>query len=176
MRGLLLLLTALLLGQAALAEPAAWLDPAAVQSLTAGIFCKAGPGVPSDEPGTIPGTFKRIDQPSLIAPTQRIPDADGLLFGVDERLAPRLRDRLVLTVDHPPFGPQAVTRESWTSVVHPKGTTFHGYALGGLGGDPKGHWVISGQRRGKLVFRVEFEVVRATQAERDRYRDCATGY
>ncbi|NBZ87405.1 DUF3859 domain-containing protein [Stagnihabitans tardus] len=137
-------------------------------SLTSGIFCNTRPTTTSRAPDTLQKSIEILDRPLLVQETTRIPDIDGVLFGVEELLRPEDRRALIITVEHPPF--HGVTVESWTSVPDATAPTFHGYELGNLGGSPRGHWRITGSRGREILFQAEFEVVAPTA---DMRRDAA---
>jgi hypothetical protein len=122
---------------------------------------------------TIKGTVDRYSaNPVLLTETQTIPALDGLMFGVMGRESPPSPADVIITVDHPPLGPQRTRQESWKTQMQGRHSTFHGYYLGQSDGNPRGRWTITGTRAGLKLFSIEFEVVSPTAADRELMAAC----
>lgn len=157
------------------ADPAARHDAGRVADVSFGIFCDRPPATASTDKDTIKGTVERYAaNPTLWRKTQVIPAVDGLLFGVLGREDPNSGAPVTIVVDHPPLGPRGTTRESWETEMHSNRITFHGYYLGLSDGSPVGDWTMTALREGRELFAVEFEVVKATRADRKGYANCAS--
>lgn len=157
------------------AEPTASFDPNRVTEVNYGIFCERPPAKASADQDTIKGSVERYStNPALWSETQTIPAVDGLLFGVLGREDPDSGFPVTIVVDHPPLGPSGTTTESWDTEMHGDHVTFHGYYLGLGDGNPVGRWTITALRGGRELFAVEFDVVKATRADRKAYANCAT--
>jgi len=157
------------------ADPAARFDAKRVAEVSFGIFCERPPATASTDKDTIKGTVERYaSNPALWDKTQTIPAVDGLLFGVLGREDPSSSAPVTIVVDHPPLGSRRTTRESWETEMQGDRITFHGYYLGLSDGSPVGDWTITAIRGGRELFAVEFEVVKATRADRKAYANCAT--
>ena len=163
-----------LMANAGRADPLVSHDPNKVTDLTFGIFCASKPDCSTTEKDTISGSISRHDDtPRMLRRTQTIPAIDGLMFGVMLRFQPPSDTGFLLTVDHPPLGPNRKMHESWKSVWESNRTTFYTYQLGLGVGPPAGTWTISASRGGYHLFSVEFEVVLPTPANLTELKQCA---
>jgi hypothetical protein len=168
-KGIALALLAQVFGTAAcLAEQSVLQDPQRITDIAVGIFCRDGVGFSkSTDPGTIKGTVDRMDRvPNLVMETQVVPAIDKIMFGVLAREKVE-NGTVLITVTHPPLGPQGLTVESWNTQMETGKHTVHAYYLGLSDGDPRGRWTITGASDDGLLFYAEFDVVTVTSADRD---------
>ena len=163
--------TALVCASIVHSQPSTLQDPQRITDLAVGIFCKEGVGISnSTDPGTIKGTVERMDRaPLLVQETQYVPAIDQILFGFLAR--EKVENGIVLiTVTHPPLGPQGLTLESWETQMEMGRHTVHAYYLGLSDGNPVGRWTINGEANGSLFFYADFDVVPAVPGDTDPCR------
>jgi Domain of unknown function (DUF3859) len=157
----------------AASEPLSWHDPKQIKDFSFGIFCKRSSDYVTNDENAIEEKVERYNTaPPLVAQTQIVPALHGLMFGV-QGLSARPSDMVVtMVVEHPPLGDNGVTRESWDAMVLTDQMTMNGYVVGLNFGSPIGTWTVSAFRSGRKVYEVEFEVVDATDKDRDDYDPC----
>lgn len=157
------------------ADPTASFNLNRISDVHAGIFCYRAPDYLTRDTETIDGTVDRFDTaPDLVKQTQVIPALDGLLFGVSGRGAPGGDLVVTMEVVHPPLGEKGITRETWEAWYPNDRITMNGYTLGLDRGSPIGTWTVSAKRNGKMVFEVQFEVVKAKKSDRHLLDGCKT--
>ena len=158
-----LTITALLL---ACAAPAA---QAKVRLVEAGIVCpEVREGERRPEPDTESGFIETIEEEVVFdLPDRRVPLMRDLSFGF--RVA--LKDgepatALTIVVEHPPFGARSVSRESWTHLVEPGGTSTNIFSFDERYEMVEGRWRFAVELEGERVVDVPFDVGAPGAAER----------
>jgi len=134
-----------------------------IAGFKAGIVCAQKVVGLSPAPGTIAGTTNLIEgAPRFISTGRQVPAVLGIGFGVQTRAQNGfgLNDVLV-TMTHPPMGDAGVTVESYTTTIFGSDSTSTLFQFDYPYELVTGPWQISASLDGKLLFRVQFEVVPA---------------
>ncbi len=159
------LLSALLLLCASLAAPPALAEepvsPGAVD-FDYGYFCAREPAEIGVAEGTIAGVVNLVDGiPAFIARGTVVPAQVGVGFGVHILVDPAHAGLVDLTIEHPPMGPDKVTRQTWTTELRADDPDYLGYSFDEPYELVPGEWIFTAEAAGRLVYRAGFTVMRA---------------
>lgn len=127
-----------------------------------GYFCALEPVDEGVAEGTISGTVSFVSgPPPFLRHGALVPAQIGIGFGV--HVEPRLdfAGPVTVIIEHPPMGPDGVTRQTWDTQLSPGDTDYLGYSFDLDYELVTGPWRMSAESNGRLVYAVEFEVLDA---------------
>lgn len=155
-----LILFLLMLGSLCRAAP---LGPGAAE-LDQGFFCALKTVSREPAQDTVSGSINLVaGAPAFIGPGPEVPARIGIGFGVMVRAAPGMAGPTTVQVEHPPMGPNAVTRQSWTTVLSGTQAQYLGYTFELPYELLPGRWTMSARANGRAIYEVSFNVVNPAQ-------------
>jgi len=132
----------------------------AAAELSHGYFCALETVATEAAKGTVSGTINLVERsPDFIGPGPEVPARLGIGFGVKVRMAPGLTGRATVRVQHPPMGPQAVTRQHWQTTLTDERAQYLGYTFEQSYELLPGPWSLSASANGRPIYSVSFTVV-----------------
>jgi hypothetical protein len=153
---LIALLPAALAAAISAAEPR---TPGAVE-LDYGYFCAHEPVEEGVAEGTISGTVNFIEGlPVFQVRDTRVPGGLGISFGIHVLVQPRFAGAARVHVDHPPMGPDGITRQSWTTELSALEHEYLGYTFDYPYEVLPGRWTLSAEAAGQEIYAITFEVM-----------------
>lgn len=128
-----------------------------------GYFCARDPSELIEAEGTVAGVVNLIEGvPPFIATGTTVPAQIGVGFGVHILVHPAFAGPVDLVIEHPPMGPDGVTRQTWTTDLRADDPDYLGYSFDRDYELLTGQWTITATTNGRLVYRASFDVVRAS--------------
>ncbi len=148
--------------------PAAYCSAATQQSGTVvfdhGFFCALEPVSRDLAEDTVSGDVALVDHsPVFIGPGPDVPARIGIGMGVNVQMQPGSGGPATVEVQHPPMGPNAVTRQTWQSTLSETDALYLGYSFDYPYELLTGRWTLSASANGRTVYAVTFNVVPASQ-------------
>ena len=86
----------------------------------------------------------------------------GVGFGVHVDIPPEFGNVAVLSMEHPPMGPNAVTHETWVSQYNAGQINYNGFTFEYDYELEPGVWTLSSSMNGRKIYEVEFNVIDAS--------------
>lgn len=125
-----------------------------------GFFCALEPIAIEEASDTVSGTVTIVaDEPVFLAPGPRVPAQLGIGFGVIIQPLPQYAGPVTITVQHPPLGPNGVTRQSWQANLFAEESTYLGFTFEQQYEVVRGPWTLSAQSHGRPIYSVSFDVM-----------------
>ncbi|MCP3972010.1 MAG: DUF3859 domain-containing protein [Rhodobacteraceae bacterium] len=125
-----------------------------------GYFCALEPVSSEQAAGTVSGVVLLVDSlPSFISQGPVVPAQIGVGFGVHVRVLPEYEGQVTVQVEHPPMGPNGVTRENWNTRLSSDDLTYSGFSFEEDYELLPGTWTMSAHASGRPIYSVSFEVV-----------------
>lgn len=124
-----------------------------------GFFCALEPIAVEEANDTVSGTVTIVaDEPIFLAPGPQVPAQLGIGFGVIVQPLPQYAGPVTISVQHPPMGPNGVTRQSWQAELFSDDTTYLGFTFEDRYEVVRGEWTLSAQSNGRPIYSVRFQV------------------
>ncbi|MEM1387833.1 MAG: DUF3859 domain-containing protein [Pseudomonadota bacterium] len=131
-------------------------------SLNYGYFCAVEPIDEAFAEGTISGTVSFVaDVPSFISEGSLVPAQLGIGFGVHVRALPEFAGPVTVYIEHPPMGPNGVTKQVWETSIGADEPEYLGYTFDMAYELVTGSWSLSAEAENGTVYSVDFEVLDA---------------
>lgn len=125
-----------------------------------GFFCAVEIIGHEEAQDTISGVVNMVaETPEFQRRSAIIPAEIGIGFGVHADVLPGYDGQAVIVNLHPPMGPDGVTRESWTTTYTAGEVSYNGFTFEYDYELVTGPWQISATSNGRLIYRIDFEVV-----------------
>lgn len=125
-----------------------------------GYFCRLPPVGEGEAAGTVSGTVVFVEGPPVFQGYgPEVPAQLGVGFGVHVTVRPGFSGAATLTVEHPPMGPEGVTRQTWVKAFEPGVVNYTGYVFDHGYEILRGPWRMRAEINGRLMYDVAFEVV-----------------
>lgn len=129
-----------------------------------GFFCALETAATQEAPGTVSGTVNIVEgSPDFIGPGPEVPARIGIGFGVKVRARAGLAGPVTVEIEHPPMGPNAVTRQYWHTTLSGTDKQYLGYTFDQAYEVLPGRWTMSASANGRQIYAVSFQVVPAAQ-------------
>lgn len=153
---------ALVLTVAGAATAPAATETPGVAEFDYGYFCALEPVDEGVAEGTISGTVSFVEgPPPFIATGPLVPARIGIGFGVHVRARDGFAGDVTVVIEHPPMGPDRVTRQVWITHLSADERDYLGYSFDYEYELVTGPWRMSASSDGRLVYAAEFEVLAA---------------
>jgi len=124
-----------------------------------GFFCAMEPISFEEASDTVSGTVTIVaDEPIFLAPGPQVPAQLGIGFGVIIQPLPQYAGPVTISVQHPPMGPNGVTRQSWQADLFAEDSTYLGFTFEQRYEVVRGPWTLSAQSNGRPIYEVNFVV------------------
>jgi len=125
-----------------------------------GYFCALKPVATQKAQDTVSGDVSLVAAlPQFIATGAIVPAQIGIGFGVKIRVQPGFTGLVTAVSEHPPMGPNGVTRQSWQTAFSDTEIQYAGYSFEHAYEVLPGTWTLSAQSNGRQIYRVSFDVV-----------------
>ncbi len=132
--------------------------------LDQGFFCAMETVATESAQDTVSGTVNLVDSvPVFIGPGPTVPARLGVGFGVMVQVPPQMAGVASVQIDHPPMGPKAVTRQTWSTLVSGVKADYLGYTFEYPYELLRGRWTMSARVNGQVLYSVSFTVVDPAQ-------------
>jgi len=130
-----------------------------------GYFCALDPVEEQASPDTVSGTVQLVaDLPTFIARDLNVPAQVGVGFGVHVQTLPQFAGQVTVTSEHPPMGPNGVTRQSWVTDLSATEQNYVGYSFEYDYELLPGLWTLSAQANGRMLYSITFNILPPTQS------------
>lgn len=131
-----------------------------------GHFCSLDPVAEERSADTISGTVQLVEGlPEFAAEGPNVPAQIGVGFGVHVQTLPQYAGPVLIVTEHPPMGPEGVTRQSWVTSFSADAPTYVGYSFEYEYELLPGLWTLSAQANGREIYSVTFNVFRPAQSQ-----------
>lgn len=132
-------------------------------SVEAGVICAPETTGELEAPGTIAGTTHLIaEEPPFIAVTRRVPAVLGVGFGIKSRSVDVVGlNGVTMTVTHPPMGDDAVTTQTFETVIRGTDPSLTFYQFDFDYELLPGTWQMQASIGDNVLYRTTFEVLPA---------------
>ncbi len=125
-----------------------------------GYFCAMEPVDEGVAEGTISGTVSFVEgPPPFLNLGSLVPGQLGVGFGVHVRVRPEYEGMVTVLVEHPPMGPEGVTRQVWVTDLSSAEQEYLGYSFDEPYEVVKGQWIMSATANGRVIYEASFEVL-----------------
>lgn len=130
-------------------------------SVEAGVICAPETTGELAAPGTIAGTTHLIaEEPPFIAVTRSVPAVLGVGFGIKSRSVDIMGlDGVTMTVTHPPMGDNAVTTQTFETVIRGTDPSLTFYQFDFDYELLPGTWQMQASAGDQVLYRATFEVL-----------------
>ena len=153
------LLFSVIVGGAARAEPTS----NGTTYFDYGVFCALETVNTMEAEDTISGVVNLLaETPVFLKQTTVVPARIGVGFGVHVDIPPEFGNVAVLSMEHPPMGPNAVTHETWVSQYNAGQINYNGFTFEYDYELEPGVWTLSSSMNGRKIYEVEFNVIDAS--------------
>ena len=125
-----------------------------------GYFCALEPVDEGVAEGTISGTVAYVEgPPPFISRGSLVPARIGVGFGVHVRVLPEYEGMVTVHVEHPPMGPDGVTRQVWVTDLSADEQEYLGYSFDHSYELVTGPWRMTATANGRVIYDASFEVL-----------------
>lgn len=147
--------------QSGLPEPRLSADLSAdLSEVTIGIYCAD----PNSRPTDPDAGLYLSRTPDIVATGRQVPAEVGMAFGIVFQTVPgRAELPFDMSMTHPPLPEFEGSVTHWQSVYDFDGIHTNGWSFETRDTAQPGLWALRGEDEGRLLFKVTFEVVSATQ-------------
>jgi len=154
-------LCAVLSGAMAGSEAGAAINSPGAERIDYGYLCQLPTAEIVEAPNTVSGELNLVDGiPVFFRRTTTIPAQIGLSFGVTVDVSPGFIGSAVIETRHPPMGPEGIETESWVTEFTADSTGYAGFTFDFDYELLPGTWTFVATANGRLIYEVDFEVVR----------------